>query len=304
MLSIEYCDTILYMEKILVDPSEDRRILDFRPLGFRDVAVLGRYEYTRAHQPLVPHSHGNMIEICLLESGRQNYVVEGTEYSLTGGDVFLVRPHEKHGSGLHPEEKGALYWLLFHIPKARQRFLSLPPAQANHIIDQFLNFEPRHFRGNDKLKKTLSQIFTVFDETDVPLRVVNLQNLLLRFLLDVLACAPQNKGKGPSSEFQHVLSFIDEHIFEMIPLAVLADEANLSLSRFKARFKKEMGIPPAQYVMQRKIEKAGRLLSSEGYSVTEVAMQMGFSSSQYFAAVFKQYTGQTPSLVMKRSLEK
>jgi len=64
------------------------------------------------------HNHGNMIEICLLESGRQNYIVEGQEYSLTGGDVFLTHPHEKHSTGLFPEEKGMLYWMLIYIPKA------------------------------------------------------------------------------------------------------------------------------------------------------------------------------------------
>jgi AraC-like DNA-binding protein len=289
------------MKEILVNPAADRHILDFRPLGFRDVAVLGRYEYTSAHRPLVRHSHGNMIEICLLESGRQNYIVEGEEYSLVGGDIFLTRPYEKHGTGSYPEEKGVLYWLLIHIPKPRQRFLSLPPAQGECIVQQLLCFHPRHFKGNAKLKNTLKQLFTVFYDESNPLRIVNLQNLLLRFLLDTLACTAQKKGKNPSSEIRHILSYIEQHLFEMIPLSALADEMSLSLSRFKMRFKKEIGIPPAQYIMAQKIEKSKQLLSSGRYSVTDVAMQLGFSSSQYFAAVFKQYTGLRPSQIKKTS---
>ena len=299
LLSIPYCDTILYMENIVIDPAKDRHILDFRPLGFRDVTVLGRYEYTRAHHPLVRHSHGNMIEICLLESGRQNYTVEGTEYTLVGGDVFLVRPHEKHGSGLSPEEKGVLYWLLLHIPKPRQRFLSLSSAQGQSIIRQLLQITPRHLKGNASLRQTLNRVFTVFDHEDAPLRIVNLQNLLLRFLLDLLTCAVKNKEVGPSSQIQRVLYFIDRHLFEMLPLSALAEQANLSLPRFKVRFKEEVGIPPAQYVMQRKIEESKQRLASGKYSVTETAMQMGFSSSQYFSAVFKQYTGLSPSRIIK-----
>jgi AraC-like DNA-binding protein/quercetin dioxygenase-like cupin family protein len=289
------------MEEILVDPAADRHILDFRPLGFSDVAVLGRYVYTSAHQPLVWHTHGNMIEICLMESGHQNYIVEGKEYSLVGGDIFLTRPHEKHGSGSYPEEKGVLYWLLIHIPKSRRRFLSLPPAQGKCIVQQLLSDCPRQFKGTAKLKNTLNQVFTVFHESTDSLRIVNLQNLLLRFLLDILACAAQQKEKGPSPEILHILSFINQHLCEMIPLGALADEINLSLSRFKMRFKKELGIPPAQYIMQRKIEKSKQLLSSDRYSVTDVAMQLGFSTSQYFAAVFKQYTGITPSQFNKTS---
>lgn len=242
-----------------------------------------------------------MIEICLLESGRQNYIVEGQEYSLTGGDVFLTHPHEKHSTGLFPEEKGMLYWMLIYIPKARQRFLCMPPAQSRYLVEQLLQSRPRHFKGNAKLKEPLRQVFKVFNNNSDPLRIVNLQNLLLRFLLDLLACANQNREQGPSPEIQRVLSFIEQHLCEMISLSVLAEEINLSLSRFKMRFKKEIGIPPSQYIMQQKIEKAKALLSSGKYSVTDVAMQLGFSSSQYFSTVFRQYTRQRPSRVKNGS---
>jgi AraC-like DNA-binding protein len=289
------------METILVDSGPDRHILDFRPMGFRDVAVLGHYKYTHVHGPLVRHNHGNMIEICLLESGRQGYVVEGKEYSMTGGDVLMVYPQEKHGSGQSPEDKGALYWLLLHVPKPNQRFLSLSPAQSQSIASQLLQISPRHFKGNAALKKTLRRIFTVFEDDHAPLHVANLQNLLLRFLLDLLTCQAQIKKSGPSPEIQQIQLFIDQHIYEVIQLSELAEAANLSLSRFKMRFKKEIGVPPAQYIARHKIEKSQQLLASGQYSVTDVAMKLGFSSSQYFATVFKRYAGQPPSQIIKIS---
>ena len=287
------------MKKILVDPGPDRHILDFRPLGFRDVAVLGHYKYTHVHEPLVRHNHGNMIEICLLGSGRQDYVVEGKEYSMAGGDVLMVCPHEKHGSGQSPEDKGDLYWLLLHVPKPSQRFLSLSPAQSQSIASKLLQISPRHFKGNAALKKTLRRIFTVFEDDHDPLHVVNLQNLLLRFLLDLLACQAQRKDLGPSPEIQQIQLFIDQQIYEQIQLSELAEKANLSLSRFKMRFKKEVGVPPAQYIARNKIEKSQQLLASGRYSVTDVAMKLGFSSSQYFATVFKRYAGHPPSSIIK-----
>jgi AraC-like DNA-binding protein len=286
------------MEMILVDSGPDRHILDFRSLGFRDVAVLGHYKYTHVHEPLVRHNHGNMIEICLLESGRQGYVVEGEAYSMVGGDLLVVRPHEKHGSGQSPEDKGALYWLLLHVPEPNQRFLSLSPAQGQSIARQLLQLSPRHFKGNVELKKTLKRIFTAFEADRTPLHAANLQNLLLRFLLDLLNCHAHSKNPGPSPEIQQIQLFIDQHIYEVIQLSELAEAANLSLSRFKMRFKKEVGTPPAQYLVRKKIEKSQQLLASGRYSVTDVAMKMGFSSSQYYATVFKRYTGQSPSCVI------
>ncbi len=268
--------------------------LDFSPLGFKDVANVGHYKYTHAHKPLVQHSHGNMIQIILLESGYQNYIVEGQEYSLSGGDVIVFYPHEKHGSGQSPEEIAELYWLSLHVPGPKQRFLSLPPGEGKLIVSQLQMF-PRHFKGTTKLRNTLKSIFPVFNDDGDPLRVINLQNMLLRFLLDLLACHATQKDLGPSPEILKAQRFIDKHLFEHISLTEVAKIANLSLSRFKMKFKKQIGIPPAQYIARNKIEKSQKMLASGRYSITEVAMKLDFSSSQYFATVFKRYDGNPPS---------
>ena len=69
--------------------------------------------------------------------------------------------------------------------------------------------------------------------------------------------------------------------------------ARLSESRFKTRFKREMGVPPEEFWLRQKIERATVLLKTR--NVTEVAHELGFSSSQYFATVFKRYTRVSPS---------
>ena len=67
------------MTSVVIDPSPERLVIDFRPLGFHDVIVLGRYEYSSAHPQLEFHRHEHMIEICLLEKGQQVYVNEHIE---------------------------------------------------------------------------------------------------------------------------------------------------------------------------------------------------------------------------------
>ena len=70
---------------------------------------------------------------------------------------------------------------------------------------------------------------------------------------------------------------------------------NLSLSRFKTRFKHEVGVAPGGYIIMRKVEKAKELLGDRDRSITDIAFDLGFSSSQYFATVFKKLIGLTPS---------
>lgn len=62
--------------------------------------------------------------------------------------------------------------------------------------------------------------------------------------------------------------------------------AGLSETRLKARFKAETDVPPADYVMRRMIEVSKTLLVGD-QPVTDIAIGLGFSTTQYFATVFK-----------------
>ncbi len=92
---------------------------------------------------------------------------------------------------------------------------------------------------------------------------------------------------------QRVLQHIDAHLADPIRVPELAEVARLSPSRLKARFKRELGVPPAEFWLRQKIERAAELLKTQ--SVTDVAFELGFSSSQYFATAFKRYTRLRPS---------
>ena len=78
-----------------------------------------------------------------------------------------------------------------------------------------------------------------------------------------------------------------------LPLEELAALAGLSLSQFKLNFKKELGTSPRHFISQKKIDCAKKLLP-EGCTVTETAMRLGFSSSNYFSGVFKKFVFLTP----------
>jgi len=287
------------VDRILIDSSAERRILDLRPLGFRDVVVLGRYRYASAHQALETHSHGNMLEVCYLERGRQTYFVGNERFDLNGGDVFINRPGEQHGTGQSPEEKGVLFWMLINVSSGNRRFPSLPPVSWQRLVDALLDMPSRHFRAEKSVGKTLHRVFDVFDRTDDPLRIIELQNLILRFLLDVLH-ASRNSPAGITSLMRDMQRFIAENVDRALTVRELARQAGLSEPRFKARFSQEVGVPPAEYVMRRKIDHAKRMFQTGNASVTEAAMRLGFSSSQYFATVFRRYTGTTPSRYCKQ----
>ncbi len=282
------------MQEILIDPSNERKIADFRRLGMRDVMALGRYAYARAHRPLARHSHGDMIEICYLDEGVQPYFVAGKEYVLRGGEVLVTFPREVHGTGRSPENRGRLYWLIVRVPRPRERFLGLSPGEARELAGALRSISPRQFRGTRALKHSLERIFEAHDGEGA-LRLAEIRHWALRFLLDVVALSRRRGDVEVSPAIRDAQRHIEDRLGEETPrLDVLAGVAGLSLPWFKARFKREVGLSPRNYIVMRKVERAKDLLARTRTSITGVAMDLGFTTSQYFATVFRRYTGMAP----------
>lgn len=79
-----------------------------------------------------------------------------------------------------------------------------------------------------------------------------------------------------------------------ISLADLAAAANLSPFHFARAFKQTTGLPPHHYQLMRRMECAKDLLSNTRLSVTEVALGVGYGSSQTLARVFRKEVGASP----------
>lgn len=90
------------------------------------------------------------------------------------------------------------------------------------------------------------------------------------------------------------LQFIDEHLTTDISIDDIAFECALSTSRFKAKFKEQMGVTPLYYINSLKINRAKEMLKNSDLSVIDIAFALGFASSNYFSAVFKKFTGYSP----------
>ncbi len=274
------------------------RIVIRMPLARRGVAgvpMLGRYHYTAAQPGLGEHAHDAAIEICYLVTGRQTYRLGGRDYRLSGGDVFIAFPGERHSTGGHPEEKGVLYWLVLRVPRAGEEFLGLPAAQGRAVLRALLALERRHFRGAWKMKEHMDAITALYHEPPSPFSAFAMANRVGAFVGELIACARSVPGRARAQALQPILRHIEGHLDEPLSVPDLAGRAGLSVARFKTRFKQETGIPPGEYVMRVRIEEAQRRLARGGATITDIAFDLGFSSSQYFATVFKRFTGRTPS---------
>jgi AraC family transcriptional regulator len=111
---------------------------------------------------------------------------------------------------------------------------------------------------------------------------------------------PASRGGLASWQQKQVAGYIEEHVADDIPLAVLAELARLSPYHFCRSFKRSFGIPPHRYHATRRIERAKQLLANRELSVTAIALDVGFSETSTFTTAFHRLTGQTPSCYRRR----
>jgi AraC-like DNA-binding protein len=267
--------------------------MDLRTAGLPFVPLLGRYNYSHARPALAEHSHGKALEICYLVRGRQTYRTQGRDYYLRGGDVFIAFPGEQHSTGGTPEGKGVLYWVVVQAPGPGARFMGLPARPGHALWRAIRDLGIHHFPGTGKMKEHLDAATLAF-HGDAPLRRVAINHLLTGFFLELATCG-FNPRPLERRSLEPVLKYMAANLGEPVSVPQLAGIARLSTPHFKARFKEEMGVPPAEYQLRARVEEARRRLAASKHTVTRIAFDLGFSSSQYFATVFKRFTGENPS---------
>ena len=105
----------------------------------------------------------------------------------------------------------------------------------------------------------------------------------------------RQEGRERSGKAESVLQYINEHLDEELNLERLAREHEISSRYLRRYFQEHVGMGSSEYITMLRVGRAKRLLWRPEYSVTDVAMQCGFSSAQYFCRVFSRMVGQTPA---------
>ena len=93
---------------------------------------------------------------------------------------------------------------------------------------------------------------------------------------------------------KQILTYIHTNYQEKISLEDIAAEVNICPSECCRFFKKHMRESLFDYLLNYRIEQSLALLGKGTESITEIAVQCGFSSSSYFSRVFRERMGYSP----------
>jgi len=130
--------------------------------------------------------------------------------------------------------------------------------------------------------------------------------LVYRFLVIGKEGDPQSTGTQVSPLPRHILRRVIERMRNLdteSSLQALAKESGYSRVHFVRMFRAATGYTPHNYVLKMRLDRVRELLASPTLSLTDIALECGFSSHSHLSRVFRQVLGATPS-EYRRSLSR
>ncbi len=95
-------------------------------------------------------------------------------------------------------------------------------------------------------------------------------------------------------KLRQAIEFINDHLVEGFSLGAIASEVGMSRYHFTRMFKQSTGLTPHQYLMERRLEKAKRLLADTDLTISEIAYSSGFASQSHLTRLFRKNLSTTP----------
>lgn len=112
----------------------------------------------------------------------------------------------------------------------------------------------------------------------------------------IYTISSEYQGSAYSAAILEAIDYIQNN-YALADLSTnsIAKQVNLSTSWLSTKFKEEVGVGVSDYINSVRVQKAKQLFDREVYMIYEVAEMVGFTSSQYFSRIFKEFAGVTPN---------
>lgn len=233
----------------------------------------------------------------------ENYydaTINGEEFRINPGEILLIPPGEVHS--LTAPDWGKRFIFIMNISlisklkgfSGIQSILTKPllinkenyPKIYEDIYQILLQIRNEYFNNNDFAELTIQSLLL-----NMFVKIGDNHNKADELFPNVRLY----KQKEYVQKFNQALEYIDNHYMEDLTLDDVADIIGFSKYHFSRLFKQYTNYTFCDYVTYRRIKVAEDFLASPDYSITEVAMQAGFSSISTFNRLFKQQKGCTPS---------
>lgn len=272
----------------------ERRLLNLEQLGIAGVPCIGFCHYQRSRPEIPEHHHPNCTEISFLLRSTLTYQDADNSFELLPDMILATPPNLPHSFSKH--SKGLIMnWIILRTPPINPHLLGLPPPEAQALNDQLLTLPRQPFAATAAIRQTFQRLFALYDSPNSPYRRCAIRGNCIALLLAIIEASETYALPTEDSAIQHLVTQMRIAPENNYPVPEAAENCGLTTGHFINRFKALTGLPPHQFLLSCRIEEAKTRLLESTHSITEIALDLGFSSSSHFATLFKQQTSTTPT---------
>jgi AraC-like DNA-binding protein len=241
------------------------------------------------------HKH-TFYEIIWIEKGKSRQVIDYVDHEINPGSLFFISPGQLHvfeewkpitgGSVLFTED----FLLLNHQDKERLFELSF---LDNFYSNPVLRPDKKSFL---EILQTIHQLSIEKKRKDYSPAMAQalLQVLLLQIQRSVDAQAKQIISKKNIVIYKKFKTLIDVNFTKNLSVSEYASKLAITQHHLNHIAKEVTGETATDVIRARVMLEAKRLISFTDHSISEIAAELGYFDSSYFAKMFKAHTGTSP----------
>ncbi len=250
------------------------------------------------------HFH-DFIELVFIIKGHGTQVLEGNEYLVSAGDVFVLQGHQRHYfkdasaveivnlmfDGINNPQ--IISDKLWQLEGYKALFILEPQFRSNYHFKNMLRLTREELATIEVILNTMFAEQEYRKEGYEIILVNRLEELII-LLSRHYSNIKTNKAKA-LVRIGKVIDFLEDNYQENIYIDQLSEMAFMSKRNFMRIFQGAVGLSPINYIQQVRLQKARALLRETTLQITEISMNCGFIDSNYFIKCFRKAYGTTPS---------
>ncbi len=242
------------------------------------------------------------IFYCKNPNGTQ-IMVEGKAYTLSRGDILLIRPYVRHG--------------YVSYGKTEEPYVGYAVTVSEEYVHQLMERERSEYRNLQDSHRLLRTQGTLWERINglfaMALEEFSHQAVgweaarmgaSLTLLIQLVRLSLVDPNEGLKSEkpelLAGILNYVDRNLSEKITLEDTANKFFVSASTITHLFNQEMNVSFYKYVTQCRLGMAKTLIT-EGIPMEKIAVRVGFGDYSAFYRAFKQEFGMSPRQFAKRT---
>lgn len=242
--------------------------------------------------------------------GRFDWMIEGQHFILFPGDLAIILPGQSFGGEKDLLDIGTVSWLHLSLQSLEQnenpepgQWSRLTEGECRAIWKIIL---PNNIPVISKLKEggaLFQQMHTEFQSQEIgyTARINQLIDELLILIARQLTRQQHSRRDFPQT-FLKLEQTLREDLSHQWTVEEMAALVGLGITAFSEKVKSYTGFSPLNYLINIRISEAIKLLKRPDVHITDIALDVGFYSSQHFATTFKKLTGYTPSEFRKKNI--